>query len=151
MWQKWFIKQKTSGILHFTTLTWIQLGAFESTREKAVFVIFDRFFFRFLASSCSACTDIVSDHKLFLFPWMPAFTRHPICWVMTINTRDIPLQRSKNLDDDTIFAEKMTLWLSFVLGMKNYDSISLSWVSAFHRHPKCWILITNSRDIPLLR
>ena len=50
-----------------------------------------------------------------------------------------------------VFEQKMILCLSFVLAMKNYDSISFSWVSAFCRHPKCWILITNSRDIPLER
>ena len=37
----WFIKQKTSGILHSRSLTQFQSGQIESTREKAVFLIFD--------------------------------------------------------------------------------------------------------------
>ena len=84
--------------------------------------------------------------------WVSAFHRHPDCWILITNSRDIPLLRYKNIQRrHYIFEQKMTFLHSFVLAMKNYDSISLSWVSAFHKHPKCWILITNSRDIPLQR
>ena len=121
-------------------------SSFKVQKREAVAV-----FYWFSVSSCSVCTNIVSDHKPFLFSLMPAFTRHPICWPMIINTRDIPVLRSEKHDAATIFCTKMTLWLSFVLTMTNYDSTSLSWVSAFRRHPKCWILMINSRDILVLR
>ena len=61
------------------------------------------FFYWFSVSSCSVCTNIVSHHKPFLFPLMPAFTRHPICWPLIINTGDIPVLRSEKHDAATIF------------------------------------------------
>ena len=80
-----------------------------------------------------------------------AFRRHPKYWILIINSRDIPVLRPKNYNATTVFHKQ---WLSgspLSPSMKNYDSYQLGWVAVFCRHPKCWILITNSRDILFLR
>ena len=93
-------------------------SSFKVQKREAVAV-----FYWFSVSSCSVCTNIVSDHKPFLFSLMPAFTRHPICWPMIINTRDIPVLRSKNATPTLVFTGFQSLAALYVQIL--YQTINL--------------------------
>ena len=108
-------------------------SSFKVQKRKAVAV-----FYWFSVSSCSVCTNIVSDHKPFLFSLMPAFTRHPICGPLIINTRDIPVLRSKKHDAATIF-----YWFSVSSCsvceniVSDHEPFLFPRMPAFTRHPIC--------------